>query len=204
MAAETDICYSHKCWHSVKPTWTVYDKISSNIMPSVCLLMTSNRLNTLWRRLKWSDVVSNYIVFVVLAISCRKAPEGCWYAVCNYSLARVYRGLCRLVCIAEWKSVTTNTNCLHPQRRKKSTPQIRRAGGLRIHSFPFRFQVEVFLIVQEGGKLLKLATVVAVPENVSVLPFPWNMPPCILCFRHYSLFVHGQTFLFPCKLRNSS
>lgn len=32
--------------------------------------------------------------------------------------------------------------------------------------------MEVFLSIQEGGKLLKLATVVAVPENVSVLLFP--------------------------------
>ena len=31
--------------------------------------------------------------------------------------------------------------------------------------------MEVFLNVQEGGKLLKLATVVAVLENVSVLLF---------------------------------
>lgn len=32
--------------------------------------------------------------------------------------------------------------------------------------------MEVFLSVQEGEKLLKLATVVAVPENVSVLLVP--------------------------------
>lgn len=133
-----------------------------------------------------------------------KGARGIWYAACNYSLARVYRGLCCLVCIAEWKRVTTNTNCLHPQGKKKSTPQIRRAGGLRIHSFPFRFQVEVFLSVRGGGKLLKLATVVAVLENVSVLLLPWILSPWILRFRNCSLLIDEQAFLCPYKLRDSA
>jgi len=116
-------CSSLRGLYSLKPTWIVYGKMSGSIMSSVCLLMTSNRLNTSWRSLKLSDVIQNYTVFLVLEISRRKAPEGCWYAACNYSLARVYRGLCRLVCIAEWKRVTTNTNCLHPQGKKNQHPK---------------------------------------------------------------------------------
>jgi hypothetical protein len=98
----------------------------------------------------------------------------------------VYRGLCLLVCVAEWKSVTTNPNCLHPQGKKKSSPQIRKAGGLRIHSFPFRFQVEVLISLQEGGKLLKLVTVVAVPGNLACYPF--------LEFWHHVSYVLGTAF----------
>jgi len=64
--------------------------------------------------------------------------------------------------------------------------------------------VEVFLSVQEGGKLLKLATVVAVPENVSVLLLPWILSPWNLCFRNCSLFILEQAFLCPYKLRDSA